>query len=91
MRVGLVNKVLPADSLIDEAKATARNILKQSHVACQKAKQAINAGEALSMETALELERNICAVCFSSPDRAEGMQAFVDKRKPEWKNEWIKI
>ncbi len=48
-----------------------------------QAKQAINWGYSLGLPEALELEKNMCAVCFATPERAKSMQDFLEKRKKE--------
>ena len=84
--IGLVNKVCEGEKLLEEAKTTLNKILTNGPIAIKAAKRSINNGEALSMENALELEKTMCAFCFGTNDRKEGMTAFVEKRKPNFKN-----
>jgi enoyl-CoA hydratase len=79
---GLVNKVCDPDSLLDEVMSVAKEANRNSFYAVRQAKDAINHGAHLPPTEALELEKNMCAVCFSTADRLEGMTAFVEKREP---------
>lgn len=79
-QIGMVNRVCDDDQLIPEALAAAAGIAKHSKTAVTQSKNAIQTGYPLSMGDALELERNMCAVCFGTPDRFEAMTAFVEKR-----------
>lgn len=81
MELGLVNCVYSRERLLAEAIDTAHKILKNSFYAVLKAKTAINTGQEIALEKALELEKQIFTVCFSAPDKTEGMNAFVEKRK----------
>lgn len=80
---GIVNKVCEGESLLTDCQAAAREIIRHSFIATTQAKAAINAGYTLGMHEALELERNICAVCFSTEERMAGMTKFLEKRKQE--------
>jgi enoyl-CoA hydratase len=84
LRIGLVNKVVEPDKLLDEATATARKILKNSFAAVTRAKKSINQGAGLPLASALAIERDIFVDCFTTRDQAEGMAAFVEKRKPDF-------
>lgn len=80
LQVGLVNKVCPGVGLLEACEKVAQKVCTNSFFATQQAKQAINHGSHLGMQEALELEKNMCAVAFATPDRLEGMSAFVEKR-----------
>lgn len=80
--IGLVNHVVPAEQLLPTCIQAAEAICKQSFFAVMQAKRAINRGENLSMQEALELEKQCCAVAFGTADREEGMKAFLEKRAP---------
>ncbi len=82
--IGLVNSVFPADQLLDEVEAVARKIAKKPSFALQQAKKSIQEGMSLDIHTGLMLEREAFSLTFASEDRKEGMQAFVEKRKPSF-------
>ena len=85
-RIGLINKVVPLENLMDEARALAEKLLAKSSVKLSYAKQAFNTGLDMDLPTALDLDECLFARCFASEDQKEGMQAFTEKRKPEFKN-----
>lgn len=76
---GIVNHLSESDHLMKDCCVVASEILKHSFLATLQAKNAINAGYHMSMNEALELERNMCAVCFASEGRHHGMAAFLKK------------
>jgi Enoyl-CoA hydratase/carnithine racemase len=80
--IGLVNKVLPLDQLLPEAKKFAKKLATLPGFALKMAKHSINFGYDLSLENANRLEVECCAQCFSTDDQKEGMKAFLEKRKP---------
>ncbi|HLA27114.1 MAG TPA: enoyl-CoA hydratase-related protein [Syntrophales bacterium] len=80
--VGLVNRVLPADQLMAEAKKFAVKLAGLGGFALKMIKQSINFGYDLSLDNAVRLEVECCAQCFSTDDQKEGMKAFLEKRKP---------
>lgn len=86
MRIGLVEKVVPADKLMDEAEKTARVIMSKAPLAVGSAKKAINTGFDLDMAAASILEIEAFTGPFSSEDKKEGTTAFLEKRKAEFKN-----
>lgn len=86
-RIGLVNKVVPQAELMAEAVKAAKKIQKQGPVAVQIAKKAINNGINTDIITGLAFESNVFGLCFATKDQKEGMQAFMEKRKPEFKGE----
>lgn len=86
LRIGLVNKVVPPEKLMEEAKALARKLLGKSSLILSYAKKAFNTGADMSLEDALDLDECYFARCFATQDQKEGMTAFVEKRKPEFKN-----
>ncbi len=83
--IGLVNRVVPAAGLMDAARDIARKILSKAPVAVRTAKMAMNRGLDLDLGNACALEANSFAVTFSTEDGAEGMGAFLEKRKPVFK------
>ena len=82
---GLVVKVVPNESLIDEAKNLAKKIASKPPIAVQLAKQSILKSFEMNLENGLSVERNNLYMLFASDDQKEGMKAFIEKRKPEWK------
>ncbi len=79
--IGLVNKVVPQAELMNAAREMAVKILSKGPVAIRTAKMAMNRGLDLDLSNACALEANAFAVGFSTADRAEGMAAFLEKRK----------
>ena len=84
-RMGLVNSVVEPDLLISTAEELASNIASKSQVAVKYSKTAINKGIQTDIDTGLEIEKNLFALCFASQDQKEGMTAFLEKRKPNFK------
>ena len=85
LRWGLVNKVVPPESCLDEAKSWAREIATKPPVAVRLAKESVLKAFDTTIEGGLEFERKNFYLLFSSEDQKEGMKAFAEKRKPEWK------
>jgi enoyl-CoA hydratase len=86
LAIGFINKVVPADELMDEARTLARKLLGKSSIALSYAKKSFNTGADMSLSAAMDLDECYFARCFASEDQKEGMQAFVEHRKPEFKN-----
>ena len=80
-RIGLVNKVVPADELMNFCIEKAKLIISKAMFAVSIAKAVINEGMDVDAETAYKIEADGFGICFSSPDQREGMTAFVEKRK----------
>lgn len=85
LRWGLVNKVVPVEYYLEEAKAWAREIASKPPVAVKLAKEAVLKSFDTTIEGGLEFERKNFYLLFASEDQKEGMNAFSEKRKPEWK------
>jgi enoyl-CoA hydratase len=85
-RSGLVSRVVPADKLMGEAMAMAEKIAAMSHPAAEMAKSAINRAFETPLAEGLNAERDLFHSTFALEDRAEGMAAFIEKRKPVNKN-----
>jgi len=84
--IGLANKVVPAEDLMKEARAMMDMILSKSPLAIGYCKVAINRGADTDLRNGLEIEKECWAVVFGSEDRKEGISAFLEKRKPSFKN-----
>ena len=80
-RMGLVQKVVPADELLDAAKKVMKTIMSKAPVAIRLAKVAINNGLNVDLTTGVNYEAEAYTVTFACVDRVEGMTAFVEKRK----------
>ena len=83
---GLVNRVAPADEYMAVALKIAGKVASKSQVAIKLTKDAINKAYEMTLSEGLEFEKRNFFIAFSSEDKAEGMQAFIEKRKAEWKN-----
>ena len=79
-RIGLVNHVVPAEALMDECRAMAETIHSKSGYAVSLAKDLINRGMETDLEGGLSMEAISLGLSFASPDKAEGMAAFLEKR-----------
>lgn len=80
LRIGLVNKVVPAAELLATARATATKIAEKGPLAVAAAKRAIRATEELPLSEGIQLEIRTFASCFATADQKEGMAAFIAKR-----------
>ncbi len=81
-QVGLVNRVVPHKELAEEALKLASSMAAAGPIAVAYAKRSMNRARYLDMESALELETSLFALCFSTEDQQEGMNAFIEKRTP---------
>lgn len=84
-RIGLVNHVYPQDQLMDEAKKLAKKIAAKAPLAVGYAKFAIGKGMQVDLDTAMSIESDMFGMCCATEDKFEGMGAFVEKRKPQFK------
>ena len=85
LQTGLVNKVVPADGLMDAAISYARNICNNAPLAVNTAKQCLLRGLGMPLESGLELEKSCNDYLVSTKDFAEGTRAHLEKRKPAFK------
>lgn len=83
--IGLVNKVVPADKLMDEAKAWASELVERPPLSLRMLKNCVNVGMQMDLLGAIDYEAKCAAVLMNTEDMMEGMRAFVEKRKPEFK------
>lgn len=80
-RIGLVNKIVPLEELMNEAKKMALNIIKNAPVAVRLCKDAINRGIQVGIDEAVMIEAEDFGKCFATEDQSEGMTAFLERRK----------
>lgn len=85
LRWGLVNRVVPVEAFLSDAQALALEIASKPPVAVRLAKEAVLKSFDTTIEGGLEYERKNFYLLFASEDQKEGMKAFVEKRRPEWK------
>ena len=85
-RCGLVSRVVPLADLMNDAIATAEKIAGMSLPATMVAKEAVNRAFETTLSEGVRFERRTFHATFAFDDRAEGMAAFADKRKPAWKH-----
>ena len=85
LHFGVVNRVLPPERLLDEALTLAESLAARAPLAVRAAKQAINLAFEESLTDGLHTERELFYRLFSTDDQKEGMQAFLARRKPDWK------
>lgn len=85
-RIGLLNKVVGAEELMTEVNAMAAKIMKNSPLGVEGSKKAIHQGMQMSLSQALAFEVEIFGSLFATEDQKEGMSAFVEKRKADFKN-----
>lgn len=81
-RIGLVNKVVAPEKLVETAKMLARKIISQAPFAVQLCKAAVNEGFVADLESGSAYEAEVLGLCFASVDQKEGMTAFIEKREP---------
>jgi enoyl-CoA hydratase len=84
-RLGLVNRIFPAELFLEEAKNIARKIAAKPVLAIKAAKEAVLKAANTPLDEGLDYERKSFYLLFASEDRSEGMRAFLEKRKPDFK------
>jgi len=85
-RAGLVSRVVPAGELLDEVMKTAAKIAAMSRPAAMMIKESVNRSYETTLAEGVRFERRLFHSAFATEDQKEGMEAFADKRKPDWKN-----
>lgn len=85
LQAGLVNRVVPAEFYLQEAFALAGDVASKAPLATRLAKESVLKAFSSTLEGGLEFERKNFYMLFATEDQKEGMSAFVEKRKPEWK------
>jgi enoyl-CoA hydratase len=85
LRAGLVSRVVPVGDLMEETKKIASEIASKPPISVRAAKEAILRAYDTTLEVGLEFERKLFYTLFATEDGKEGMQAFLDKRKPVFK------
>ena len=83
---GLVSRIVPADDLIKESKATALKIAEKSMLSCLAIKESINRSFELGITEGTLFERRMFNALFSTEDKKEGMSAFIEKRTPKFRD-----
>ncbi len=85
-RSGLVSRIVPADKLLDEATKAATKIAEMSHPIAMMTKETINRAYETTLAEGVRFERRLFHSMFATDDQSEGMAAFIEKRKPHFKN-----
>jgi enoyl-CoA hydratase len=83
--VGLVNKIVPVESLMEEAKKMAFKLVKKPGLALRMVKMVVNEGINMNLQSALTHEARCFEILFSTEDQKEGMKTFLEKRTPTFK------
>jgi enoyl-CoA hydratase len=83
--LGLVSRVVPKEAYLEEAKKVASEIASKSPVSVRLAKMAVNKAFEMGLSDGLDFERELFYLLFASEDAKEGMRAFLEKRKPDFK------
>lgn len=84
-QLGMINRVVPVDSLLDEAKAFGKKFKNSPSFAVEMAKSVMERGMNMGLTEALEVERLGFAMLYSTHDQSEGLKAFLEKRPPQFK------
>jgi enoyl-CoA hydratase len=86
LRAGLVSRVVAREAWLDEAKRVARDIAAKGPVATRLAKECVDRAYETTLQAGVEAERRALYLAFASEDAHEGLSAFTEKRKPEFRN-----
>ncbi|MBI4642855.1 MAG: enoyl-CoA hydratase/isomerase family protein [Deltaproteobacteria bacterium] len=82
--LGLVARVFPEDTFLEECRNAARDLAAKGRLAMESVKRVIDWGADVDLKTGCALEAETFALCFTSPDVKEGVTAFLEKRKPRF-------
>ncbi len=85
LQMGLVNRVVPADRLMEETQQLAEKIAANAPLAVRWANSAIKRGMRTDFDTGISIESDLFGMCFATQDQKEGMHAFLERRKAEFK------
>jgi enoyl-CoA hydratase/carnithine racemase len=85
LQAGLVNLVAPKQHWLEEALEMAQRVARRPPIAARLAKQAVIAADETALSVGLETERRLYELSFATEDRVEGMRAFIEKRKPDFR------
>jgi enoyl-CoA hydratase len=85
LQAGLVSRVVAGEAWLDEAKRVARDIAEKGPVATRLAKEAVDRAFEAPLSLGVEYERRLLALAFASEDANEGLHAFIEKRRPDFK------
>ncbi|MDY0212528.1 MAG: enoyl-CoA hydratase-related protein [Desulfuromonadaceae bacterium] len=86
LELGLIDQVVPAADLLEAAHALAQTIAAKPQTAIRMIKQAINQGVQMDLDKAVRFEAELFGMCFATKDKQEGIDAFFEKRQPQWQD-----
>ena len=81
LRIGLVERVVPHEVIMSEARELAESVAKRAPLAISMSKKAINTGSEMELQTALDLEKTLISLCFDSDDRVEGDESISGQKR----------
>ena len=84
-RVGLVNQVVPEDELLSVCEGLAKELAEQPYLALITIKRVVNEGINVDLQSALAMQAHSFEFLCATEDQKEGLQAFLEKRKPQFK------
>lgn len=84
LRLGLINKVVPAEQLLEATEEMIAKLKAQSPIILQYCKMAVNKSQEMSLSEGIKAEQDIFAMCFATEDQKEGARAFLEKRTPKY-------
>lgn len=85
LRIGLVSRIVPADTLLAEARDIAARIAANAPLSVRAVKRLVTGGEAMPLDRAIDYERFAWGLLRDTEDRAEGRRAFAEKRRPDYR------